>query len=222
MVFVRLINGWRTWYLICERDGTSIKTYMKNIFFLSVLLVVCGYCSNAQKVHLGLKAGLNISNLNEEANTVNFSSKPGFHGGGLAHIHLTDKFAIQPEVVFSTQGAKRDNANPEQKLNLGYINVPVLVQYMFSNGFRLETGPQFGFLMSAKSEIGDVEFNVKDDYKTFDFSWTAGLGYISPSGFGADARYNLGLTNIRENSTNDLNNRVFQVGIFYQFNSKRK
>jgi hypothetical protein len=34
-------------------------------------------------------------------------------------------------------------------LRLNYINVPVL-QYMFGDGFRLQTGPQLGILTNAK------------------------------------------------------------------------
>jgi hypothetical protein len=61
---------------------------------------------------------------------------------------------------------------------------------MIGTGFRLETGPQLGFLAGAK--VGDSEAN--DDFNSFDLSWAFGAGYITPSGFGVDARYNLGLT----------------------------
>src|SRR6187549_120261 len=122
---------------------------MKHISIITILaLMVPGV--QAQDIHFGIKGGLNIATLHREAGAPNYSSKPGFHLGGLAHIHISPHFAVQPEIMYSTQGTKSDNINTETKLNLGYINIPVLAQYMFANGFRLETGPQVGFLVSAK------------------------------------------------------------------------
>jgi hypothetical protein len=43
------------------------------------------------------------------------------------------------------------------------------------------------------------------------------VGYVSPSGFGVDARYHLGLSNIREDDNNKAMNRGFQLGVFYLF-----
>jgi hypothetical protein len=51
---------------------------------------------------------------------------------------------------------------------------------------------------------------------TTDVSWAFGIGYIAPSGFGVDARYNLGLTSISDGD-NSVKNSVFQLGILYQF-----
>lgn len=199
----------------------DVKIYiMKNIFLLSVLLSMSFFLANGQE--FGIKAGLNVATLNREVDVTDYNSKIGFHAGGLAHLHINSNFAIQPEVVYSSQGTKWKNAGTETKLNLGYINVPVLLQYMFSNGFRLQTGPQAGFLISAESKVNDAEVNVKDGYKTFDFSWVGGIGYLSSVGLGVDARYNLGLTDIIENNTNDANNRVFQVGLFYQFGHHKR
>jgi hypothetical protein len=87
---------------------------------------------------------------------------------------------------------------------------------MFDNGFRLETGPQLGFLASAKSDVGNMETDVKDDYTSADVAWSFGIGFLSEGGFGVDARYNLGLTDISKDEAG-IKNNVFQVGIFYQF-----
>ena len=88
---------------------------------------------------------------------------------------------------------------------------------MAGNGFRLQTGAQLGFAVSSKVESGDVEVDNNDDVKTFDFSWSFGASYIGAQGLGVDARFNLGITNIYEPDVPEVRNRVFQVGIFYQF-----
>jgi Outer membrane protein beta-barrel domain len=163
-------------------------------------------------VEFGLKGGLNFANLNYESNSES-KTRTSVHAGLLAHFHLNKNWAIQPELMFSGQGAKYDGGRTDK---LGYLNIPVLVMYMFDNGFRLHTGPQLGFLLNAKSEIGDLEVDIKEELNTTDVSWAFGIGYIAPSGFGVDARYNLGLTSISDGD-NSVKNSVFQLGILYQF-----
>jgi len=172
---------------------------------------------NAQSVNFGIKGGLNVYNIKDD-NESEYDSKTGIHLGILGHIHLSKQWGMQPELVYSAQGAQFTSTGVESKLKLGYINVPILFQYMFDNGFRIEAGPQVGFLVSAKTEANDVEVDVKDDLKGADFSIGFGLGYIHvPSGFGLDARYNLGVSNISEDDDNNVSNRGFQIGLFYQF-----
>ncbi len=161
-------------------------------------------------VEFGLKGGVNFATLNFDDNS-DVNTRTSFHIGGLAHIHLAKQFAIQPELMYSGQGAKYTGGD----IKLSYINVPVIAQYMFGMGLRLETGPQFGFLVGAKT--GDID--VKDQFNGFDVSWAFGAGYITPSGFGVDARYNLGLTDISDGNES-VKNSVWQLGLFYQFRNK--
>lgn len=163
--------------------------------------------------HFGLKAGLNIADLKVE-NGADLDPRASFYIGGLAHIHMTRNFALQPELYFSSQGAKSDD--PDYSINLNYINLPILVQYMTGTGFRLQTGPQIGALLSAKQKLGSTSTNMKDDFNSIDFSWAFGAGFVSNSGLGIDARYNLGLNDIAEGNSK-VQNRVLSIGLFYQF-----
>lgn len=181
-----------------------------------MLLAVCVFTgANAQSpnVQFGIKGGLNFANVNvEDADDDAFDNLTSFHLGALAHIHMTDRFALQPELFYSGQGAK----DGDDKLKLGYLNLPVLGQVMFGEGFRLQTGPQVGYLMSAKNNDDDI----KDEFNKIDFSWVFGAGYLTSMGIGIDARYNLGLSNINETDAIKVKNRVFSVGLFYQFGAK--
>lgn len=186
---------------------------MKKIFSCAAVIVLCVSIATAQETHFGLKAGVNIASLSVSPGT-DHNSKAGLHVGGLAHIHLSKNFALQPELVFSMQGGQRED---DVKWKLNYINIPLLVQYMTENGFRLQTGPQLGLLVSAKSENDDVEVDIKDAFTSTDFSWVFGAGYLFPSGFGVDARYNLGISDVWDASSAKVKNSVFQLGVFYQF-----
>ncbi len=193
---------------------------MKKYLLNTMLLVAIASSANAQRTQFGLKAGANFANV-ETKDGPDFKYKPGFHGGLLAHIHVSDHIAVQPEVVYSLQGGKYETPLTETKLNLTYVNIPVQLQYMFSNGFRIQTGPQVGFLVNAETEINDEELDVKDDMNTTDFSWSLGVGYLTSTNLGFDVRYNHGLSNIFDVGTNTGKNRVFQVGLFYQFGPKK-
>lgn len=196
---------------------------MKTIVLVMSFSVVTLF-AQAQKKHahtqphaeFGLKGGLNISGVHVQ-NSSSPDPKPSFHLGALAHIHITKYFALQPEMMYSGQGFKQTIVNTDYKYNLHYINIPVLAQFMVGDGFRLETGPQLGILAAARQRVGGTSTGIKDNYKPVDFGWVVGAGYIFPSGFGVDARYNLGISNINDVSATNVNNRVFQAGVFYQF-----
>ena len=190
------------------------KTRIMKTFLSFILLLGLTVLANAQSAdtHFGLKAGLNISSL-EVKDGVDFDSKAGFHIGGLAHVHLSPHFGVQPEIVYSEQGGQDGN----EKWKINYLNVPILFQYMTGSGFRLQTGPQLGFAVSSKIKDGDIEQNIKDDVNTVDVSWSLGASYLFPEAIGIDARYNIGITNVNDAETPKVMNRVFQVGLFYQF-----
>ena len=194
---------------------------MKKISVLVVALCITAV-SFAQTAKFGIKAGLNVATLTDENDEL--GSRLGLHAGVLAHIHLARQFALQPEIVYSSQGAKYTITDGEHSLGLDYINIPLQLQYMFNNGFRLQTGPQVGFLVNVKDKLNDTETGnfTSDDFKTVDFAWSAGLGYLTYSGFGVDARYNFGLNNILDAGSASRRNNVFQVGLFYMFDNAHK
>jgi hypothetical protein len=188
----------------------------KTIIFAATLFALCSV--KAQTAHFGIKGGLNASSLNSTPSNSDMQTKIGFNLGLLAHIHTSsNQWAIQPEIYYSDEGAK-SKSNSSASLNLGFINVPVLVQYMFDNGFRIEAGPQVGFLINAKSKSSNVSVNVKDNFKKTNFSIPVGLGYLTSSGLGFDARYNFGISNLNNTSNSTkIHSNVFQFGLFYQF-----
>lgn len=193
---------------------------MKLYLSLAVAAILIGGTVSAQHINVGIKGGLNLFTISND-NGPKYDAKPDFNVGLLGHIHLAKDLALQPEIVYSGQGAKFGSGSTETKVNLGYINVPLLVQYMFDNGFRLQAGPQIGFLVSAKSKTNNVSTDIKNSVKPVDFAIGAGVGYVHPpSGFGVDARYNFGLSDINENSPIKSMNRGAQLGVFYLFNHK--
>jgi len=186
---------------------------MKNYFIAFIMTMMLTGTLSAQSVNIGVKGGLNVYNVTNAG----FDQKAGVHLGLLGHVHLANHWAFQPEIMYSSQGARFGES--DNRLNLDYLNVPLLMQYMFDNGFRLQAGPQVGFLVNANTVEGGNKIDRNDQYKNIDLGLSFGASYVHPpTGFGIDARYNLGLTDISE--TNNYRNNGFQLGLFYLFNHK--
>lgn len=175
---------------------------------------------NAQHVNFGLKLGLNVFNI-ENNNNSSFDPRIGMNAGLIGHVHFTTHFAIQPELIFSAKGAKFKLANVDHTLRLNYLSIPILFQYMFNNGFRIQAGPEIGILLNASQKTGSSNIDVKSDFKSLDFGLAGGLSYVHPpSGFGVDLRYVKGLANINSESTETSKNQGFQLGVFYLLGHK--
>ena len=194
---------------------------MKKLSLLAIGITTAIF-SYSQGAKFGIKAGLNIANLKVE-DFDNTDSRLGLHAGAFAHIHLSPQWALQPEVLYSAEGAKFDfGGGQEVTIKNDYVNIPVMLQYMFDNGFRIEAGPQLGLLVSSKIEDeDDNEEDAKDSFKSTNFSLGFGLNYLTHSGFGVGGRYNLGISNIAEGS-GDTKGRVFQISLFYMFDHMHK
>jgi len=200
---------------------------MKKLIVLMAAILLTGIASAQHGntpsgfINIGIKGGVNIYNIYNN-NDTKYDARIGYNFGLLGHIHLNKSFALQPEIVYSAQGATYTNDNGDYKYNLDYINVPVLIQYMFDNGLRLEAGPQVGFLVSAKTKNNSTTSDVRDDMNPIDFGVSFGASFVVPStGFGLDARYNLGITDINKNGTVNSTNRGFQLGAFYIFSQNK-
>jgi hypothetical protein len=195
---------------------------MKKLMLFAAAAVFVLSNVNAQEVSFGVKAGVNFASIGGD-DSDGLDGLTSFHVGGVAFIGISEKFAVQPEVVYSAQGAKYSASEGyDGKYKLGYINVPVLAKFTLAEGFSIEAGPQIGFLISAKEEYNSTgdsgEVDVKDAFKGTDFAAAIGLGYRMESGLNFAARYNLGLANIADASDEvDIKNNVIQVSVGYNF-----
>ncbi|MEP7197071.1 MAG: porin family protein [Saprospiraceae bacterium] len=190
---------------------------MKNYLSLVIALLTLLGSAQSQHINIGIKGGLNIYTVNGN-NYSKKSQKIAYNLGLLGHIHLKKDLALQPEIVYSVQGIKYENNGNKVDLQLNYVNIPVLLQYMFDNGFRLELGPQLGVLVNAKNKVGSSNADVSSNFKNIDFGVAVGMSYVKPStGFGIDVRYNYGFANINTSNSINAYNRGVQVGLFYLF-----
>ena len=209
---------------------------------LSAVVALAGIVGvNAQSMEslqIGAKAAYNYSNLRGDfAKALDFKGASGYNVGLYVEVPVTDRLSIQPEVLYSQEGAKLDTSinlpligkvGEETEFKLKNVNVPVLAKYYVVNGLNIQVGPQINFLTDSSVKLGKVESDkvLKEALSKVNFSAVVGAGYKLPMGFSVDARYTFGLTNILDKDNKDLKNLkvaddfktgVFSVGVGYQF-----
>ncbi|WP_223550269.1 MULTISPECIES: porin family protein [Aestuariivivens] len=191
----------------------------KLILFIAFLLFTCNNI-NAQENKLGIKTGLNVAYILGE-NTSMFDARASFHFGAIVDFLISDKFSIQPEVLYSCQGVTYNDGGYDGKFKLDYLNVPVVLKYKVVEGFSLECGPQIGVLLSAKNEFNSSEESGEEDIKDLinstDFSINFGLGSELENGLFFSGRYILGISEIFKDNEGNNQNGVFQISIGYFF-----
>lgn len=215
----------------------------KQLILTAAIIFAGMNTSIAQEMNWGIKAGANYSTVTSEIDPDYIF---GFHAGLVAEYELTPKFALQPELLYSLEGAKAEMdfregeffISMEEKIKLGYINLPVMLKYNATRALSLQAGPQIGFLVSAESEyeiasnFDEFDMNesgtedIKDDLKKISFGLNFGLGYDLSSRLFVQARYHLGLSDISDYDEQDdefevnfeeIKNQSFQLSLGYKF-----
>lgn len=192
---------------------------MKKLLF-TILAVTSLQITQAQ-TKIGIKGGANFSTYTGK-DVENADMLTSFHAGLFANLPITDMIRIQPEVVYSVQGAKTTILDIEFTSKQEYINIPLLLQ-LKASGFFAEIGPQLGILMSSEISGNGASLDTKDDFTSTDIAAVLGAGFKFESGLGIGARYAMGLTsldNIDDNVDSDVKNSVISLGLLYTFGSK--
>lgn len=186
----------------------------KSVLVIALMMMSTTFISAQEFIYFGVKGGVNFSTINGDFEG-SPESRTGYHLGLLAEVPLSDRFSIQPEVLYSAQGfdvvEREDAENLEYKLD--YINVPVLAKVYLIQGLSIEAGPQIGFLVNE--EIGDANLD-EDQFKSIDFSLGMGASYKFNKFF-VSGRYNLGVSDIYDNGAGDAKHSVFQAGVGVMF-----
>ena len=191
------------------------------ILVIAIAFMGVSTLSAQEYVVFGAKGGVNFSNFagdgfasfEEDSN-----ARTAFHLGLVAEVPLSERFSVQPEVLYSAQGfdIMRINDGQDVEFRLDYVTVPVLAKFYVTDGFSLVAGPQFGYLAESeiKSPNSEIELN-SDNFNNFDMAVGLGAEYKFNQFF-LYGRYNAGLTEIYEGG-DGAKNSVIQAGIGFMF-----
>jgi hypothetical protein len=177
---------------------------MKYKLSLLVILAFMAHASMAQ-FGLGLKAGANIIKVDGRSFKDEF--KYGYHLGGFMNIGVGGRFSIQPEVLFNQYNVRTDSSfkniyqnafSGTNNIKLGYLSIPLLLNYKLGSLLSLQAGPMFGILLDKNKNLLQ---NGQAAFDKGDFSMLGGA-QISLGKIKLNGRYVVGLNNI-----NDIDNQ---------------
>ncbi len=163
---------------------------MKKQFLLAF---VCLYSLTlSSQVNFGIKAGTSLSKFRSSTDggiIPEYNTLAGFHGGAFAEAVIDNHFSLQPELLFTMQGAKSTvNQTLTIPGSLGYItlsvkykteivplyiDLPVYLKVGFpsaqSDKLNIGAGPFFSYGIGGKAKIeGSVNSeNVTAEVKLF-------------------------------------------------------
>ena len=196
----------------------KILIMKKIIFPLALIISLTTSTAYSQGFKFGIKAGTDIKKLSGKSFDDQFSY--GFHVGAFTEIGITKKFGIQPEVYFSqvnvdtASNFSSIHLTQISKVQLKYINIPVLLSYKPNRFVSLQAGPQFGVLIDNSKNLFQ---NGKDAFKTGDFSMLAGL-QLNFSKVRLYGRYGIGLSNLNDIDNQDKwKSQTVQLGLGIAF-----
>jgi hypothetical protein len=179
---------------------------MKKIVMLLLAITVLGVQANAQKLFMfGPRVGVSSSTLDiKNRDNINFEdagAQLGFHAGAFTRITIpVIGLYIQPELLFTSTSGKINVTgtgapiqNQIQNYDFNRIDVPVMIGFKMAKFFRINAGPSFNYLLSAKQD----GVSIKEDYKNATIGYQAGIGFdIGP--IILDAKYEGNLSTFGE------------------------
>jgi hypothetical protein len=217
----------------------STITYKRAVFTTALFMFLC-QIGTAQETRFGLKGGLNYSSIvGDLTNGLKFRFSG--HGGIFLEIDFSEKFKLQPELLYSSQGfqfstdlaaienggAAGDDNDFRTNVQLNFITVPILGKFALNHKWDVEFGPQFGFLLNQVTKLKDLDqsSNVTGDRKSsvsgdfqLDYGAAVGLGFKLTDDLSVSPRFYVGLRNRLNGLAGAQNyNASMQLSLNYMF-----
>lgn len=190
-----------------------------------------------QKIVIGPRVGLNISTLSMKEGNYSYSpdSKVGFNAGVAVEFPIVRSFYVNTGLFYTTKGCKIKDDGDEEKINLGYLSLPLYASYRLNfaeqSQLQVNFGPYFAYGVNGKDKYTDSDgdkyeqdaFGTKEGQaglKRFDCGLGFGLGYTFNRIY-LGLEYQLGLTNIADKKVWDndtsIKTRNFSISVGYNF-----
>lgn len=151
----------------------------KTIFLLLFVSTLFSYSINAQKIKLGVNAGISIPELQSNSSneiSKDYKSRLASVFGAFADFNIDKNFSIKTFINYAGQGGKRTGMQPITNVPpqfaqmlppgttlyanfknvsvLNYLEIPVMAKWEWGKTWKyyVNIGPYIGFLLSAKQK----------------------------------------------------------------------
>lgn len=206
-----------------------MKNLMKRItisVYLVSIAIVCPTILSAQHVEFGARFMPTFSQFDvqtSEGGTVDGTVTLGYGGGIFLGFTFNDFIGVQGEVIYSSINQKYTELDVEQKINLKYVNIPLLLTLNTGKSspvnFGVVAGPQIGISVGSSFDnlvVGDtINLDPVLSVKKGDLGLAYGAGFdfgLDPENkirLGLGFRGVFGLLNISDDSKTQETNSYY-------------
>ena len=188
---------------------------MKKVLF--AVLFFSGVFTTQAQMKFGAKGGLNLASVKASGGgqDITSSSRTSIAVGAFGNFSVSDKFKIQPELLYAGLGGVEEGV----KIKMDYLAIPVLGQFYATKKLYLQAGPQLGILLKAKQ----AGIDAKEFLRSTDLQLLFGGGFYITKKLSVDLRYGFSMGNIYSaevvSSTDATGkNRALSFTLGYSFN----
>lgn len=195
----------------------------KKITLVLFAIVLMAVAPVQAQVKLGVKGGLNITNMSLNSDIVSSSNRTGFF------IGPTLKFTL-PVVGLGIDAAalydQREAKSNDKTIKTQNINVPINLRYIIGlgsiAGIYFAAGPQFGFNVGNKNIENNVNTTTTTwNFKDSNFSINLGTGVMLLKHLEIGANYNIvcgktGDVTVKK-ATDSVTSTAWQISAAYYF-----
>ncbi len=194
----------------------STKTGLLGVFLLVLTSAAFSQplSSYDQRIFLGIRGGLNITNIEGAfdipefvSSDFKYKSRYTGHFGIVGNYHVTRGLAFQAEVNYAMMGAQTENNRQLVDLHaINFLELPVLVRLMAGNHKKtqvfLEAGPAISIALFAQDHYRDGRIlNAKENYHGASYGVLGGVGvqfFAKKYRVALSGRYSYAFTDLNE------------------------
>lgn len=191
-----------------------MKNFIKISFVTLALLLATNTNAQLLPISMGIKGGVNLSNVNTEAT----KSKAGYNAGLTLDVNLPANLAIMSGLELTTKGAKFKNI--DGSINAMYLQLPVHLGYRVKLvpgvSAHFDLGPYFAQGIGGKIKAAGEKVNTFDAYDKFDWGLGIGVGVTFLGKIQVRAGYDHGIANIAKAGDSQRNQNAF-ASVGYKF-----
>jgi len=174
----------------------------------------------AKPLTYGVKGGVSFNHFLGDI-PINLDSKiyTGFTAGIFVNYKVSDKFSIQPEILYSVKGSNFEefdysfedlqilNFNLDLYIKTDWIEIPILGMYHINEDLTLFGGPFIGFYLNgkvvAKPSVAifgvDLEYDIKsDNLRLPDYGIVLGAAYNISKNIAVQGRWEYGIQDLAD------------------------
>ncbi len=195
-------------------------------FFAAAIMSVASYGQyntgdisiQESNFYFGARLGIDFAHLSGDIGSA--CSRTGLTLGAICGVRVSEQtpICIESGIYYTERGTHRNVEDYKEKINLSYLELPVLIKYGFDLGHDMAILPYVGpyFSLGVGGRIKDNVSNVSafgdNKFNRFDMGMKFGCGFEYNHLY-IEAGYQLGIANIAKESLSTIHGNAWFINI---------